>query len=119
MLDSDLEGHVKWWHRNEPRKPWSVCVVMADGRNFYPDFVIGVEGRKAVDNILLADTKEAFEREKEILKSCAHHADYGQVLIINLHGQGEAREWFTIRYDAQQNRAVRDRIFHTGLLKHH
>jgi superfamily II DNA or RNA helicase len=119
MLDSDIDGHVKWWHRNEPRKPWSVCVVLADGRNFYPDFVIGVEGRKAVQNILLADTKEAFEREKEILKACAQHADYGQVLIINLHGQGEAREWFTVRYDGQQNRAVRDRVFHTGLLKNH
>lgn len=119
ILDSDVDGHVKWWHRNEPRKPWSVCVVLADGRNFYPDFVIGVEGRKAVQNILLADTKEAFEREKEILKSCASHADYGQVLIINLRGEGATREWFTIRYDAQQSRAVRDRIFHTGLLKNH
>jgi hypothetical protein len=117
ILDSDVDGHVKWWHRNEPRKPWSICVVLADGRNFFPDFVIGVEGRRTAESVLLADTKEAFEREKEILKSCAQHAEYGHVLIINLHGQGDAREWFTIRYDAQQNRAQRDRVFHTGLLK--
>jgi len=117
LLDSDLDGNIKWWHRNPARKPWSVCVVLADGRNFFPDFVIGVEGRRTAESVLLADTKEAFEREKEILKSCAQHAEYGHVLIINLHGQGDAREWFTIRYDAQQNRAQRDRVFHTGLLK--
>jgi len=119
ILDADVDGHVKWWHRNEPRKPWSICVVLANGRNFFPDFVIGVEGRKAAESILLADTKEAFERETEVLKSCAHHAEYGQVLIINLHGQGDAREWFTVRYDPSQNRASRDRVFHTGLLKNY
>ena len=36
-------------------------MVRADGRHFYPDFVIGVEGRKTEDGVLLADPKAMCE----------------------------------------------------------
>jgi type III restriction enzyme len=59
VLDSDDTDTVLWWHRNEPRKPWSINVLMENGQNFYPDFIIGVRDRAREDNGLLADTKEA------------------------------------------------------------
>ena len=45
LLDRDVNNVVLWWHRNLPHKPWSVNVLMPDGRGFYPDFIIGVAGR--------------------------------------------------------------------------
>ena len=45
LLDADTSGTVEWWHRNEPRKPWSVGLVMPDGSHYYPDFVVKVVGR--------------------------------------------------------------------------
>lgn len=57
LLDYDANNVVTWWHRNEPRQPWSVNVLMPDGRGFYPDFVIGIEGRKTEEGVLLADPK--------------------------------------------------------------
>jgi superfamily II DNA or RNA helicase len=106
-LDRDSQHVVLWWHRNPVNKPWSVQVVLGDGRAFYPDFIIGITGRPTEDHALLADPKFAFETGQELLKSHAHHPDYGNVLILSLQ---EGR-WMTVRYDAQQNRAVLDRDF--------
>ena len=60
-----------WWHRNVPRQPWSVNVLMPDGRGFYPDFIIGIDGRKTEDRALLADPKLNFQRDDELPKVLA------------------------------------------------
>lgn len=65
MLDRDSNNIVSWWHRNEPRKPWSVNVLMPDGRGFYPDVVIGGEGRSSEDGNLQADPKWAMRGKKK------------------------------------------------------
>jgi len=81
-LDSDDTGTVLWWHRNEPRKPWSINVLMENGQNFYPDFIIGIRDRATEDNGLLADPKEAYQRTSEVPKLNAEHRAYGRVLIL-------------------------------------
>lgn len=108
LLDRDAQNIVRWWHRNPDRKPWSVSVVLDDGRNFYPDFVIGIEGRKCDDGGLLADPKFAFEITQEQPKTYAEHPVYGRVLILSLQG---GAQWMTVRFDERQQKAVLDREF--------
>lgn len=107
-LDQDGNNVIGWWHRNPPRKPWSIQVVLSDGRGFFPDFVIGVEKRKEWQGVLLADPKYAFELTSELPKTLAVHPAYGKVLI--LHRQGGAH-WVTVRYDEKLRKAVPDREF--------
>jgi type III restriction enzyme len=81
-MDSDDTGSVLWWHRNPPRKPWSINVLLEDGRGFYPDFLVGINGRRKEQNGLLADTKYAWDTGREIPKMLAEHASYGRVVIL-------------------------------------
>jgi type III restriction enzyme len=108
LLDRDAVNIVRWWHRNPPRKPWSIQVVLDNGRGFFPDFVIGVEGRRTEDGGLLADPKFAFEITQEKPKSYAQHPVYGRVLILSLQG---GAQWMTVRYDQARDKAVLDRQF--------
>lgn len=108
LLDADSAGVVSWWHRNPSRQPWSVQVVLANGHGFFPDFIIGVNGRKNELGALLADTKFAYEVSQELPKSQADHPAYGRVLVVTRQGSAQ---WMTVRYDPQQNRAVLEREF--------
>jgi hypothetical protein len=83
-------------------------VVLDDGRPFFPDFVIGVEGRKTEDGGLLADPKYAFETTEAKPKTYAKHPVYGRVLILSLQG---GAQWRTVRYDQAHDKAVLDRPF--------
>ncbi|MDZ4150987.1 DNA/RNA helicase, partial [Methylicorpusculum sp.] len=56
LLDADISNTVAWWHRNEPRKPWSVGIVMPDGDRYFPDFIVGVNDRHHGDGVLLVET---------------------------------------------------------------
>jgi type III restriction enzyme len=108
LLDRDTQKIVRWWHRNEPQKPWSVQVVLDNGKGFFPDFVIGIDGRRCEDGGLLADPKFAFETTQELPKTHARHPVYGRVLILSLQ---QGAQWMTVRYDEIQNRAVIDGEF--------
>jgi superfamily II DNA or RNA helicase len=108
LLDHDAQKIVRWWHRNPPRKPWSISVVLDGGENFFPDFVIGVEGRKTEDGGLLADPKYFFEITQEQPKTYAEHPAYGRVLVLSLQG---GAQWMTVRYDERQRKAVLDQEF--------
>jgi hypothetical protein len=108
MLDRDSQMIVRWWHRNLPHKPWSVQVVLDNGKGFFPDFVIGIDGRDHEDSALLADPKFGFELTQEQPKTYAEHPVYGRVLILNLVGNAQ---WMTVRFDKARGRAVLDREF--------
>ena len=108
LLDSDSQNTVRWWHRNLPHKAWSVQVMLDNGHPFFPDFVVGIEGRHTEDGALLTDPKFQFEIAAELPKSHAEHPAYGRVLILMLQG---GVQWMTIRYDAAHQRAVLDREF--------
>jgi hypothetical protein len=103
FLDRDGSGTVLWWHRNPSLKPWSVRVLLADGRGFFPDFIVGIKDRPKEDGVLLTDTKYAFELHKELPKILAEHATYGRVLL--LHRTGEHR-WEVVRYQPETGRAT-------------
>lgn len=102
MLDHDPHKLVNWWHRNPPDKPWSVNVLMPNGRGFYPDFIIGIEGRKTESGALLADPKERFETTKEVPKALAEHQTYGRVMILAKDGT----RWMTVGYDEKAKKTI-------------
>ena len=108
LLDRDSDKIIQWWHRNPPLKPWSIQVVLDTGRGFYPDFIIGVDGRRTEDGGLLADPKFAFEIAQEQPKTYAQHPIYGRVLILSPQGGGQ---WMTVRYDPTRQKAVLDNEF--------
>lgn len=95
-LDADASGKLLWWHRNPSRKDYSVRILLANGAGFYPDFILGVQGRPTRDGGLLADTKYAFETRRELPKMLAEHGDYGRVLILSLEG----KRWCIAKTDA-------------------
>jgi type III restriction enzyme len=102
LLDRDPHLLVAWWHRNPSDKPWSVNVQMPNGKGFYPDFIIGIEGRATEDGALLADPKERFETSQEAPKVLAEHRLYGRVLIL----AKEAGRWMTVGFDEKAKKPV-------------
>jgi len=102
LLDHDPHKLVNWWHRNPPDKPWSVNVLMPNGRGFYPDFIIGIEGRNTENGALLADPKDRFETSREAPKVLAKHQAYGRVLILAKDGP----RWMTVGYDEKAQKPV-------------
>jgi len=84
----DRQPRVLWWTRNLPRPnasdDWSARIVLPDtGRGYYPDFVVCVEGRRKVDGIALAETKERIESEDSAVKSRTEHREYGRALMVS------------------------------------
>jgi len=107
-LDGDPNGLVLWWHRNPPHKPWSVNVLMPDGRGFYPDFVVGIRGRRTEQNALLADPKLNYQRDDEAPKVLAAHGTYGRVMILFLD---DRERWMTVGYDHGAKKPIPEREF--------
>ena len=103
VMDHDTSGTVNWWHRNQPHKPWAVNVLLPDGRGFFPDFLVGVNGRKTEDHVLLAEPKFHFERALEAPKADVAHGSYGKVLV--LHRDGNA-EWRVVLLEGKDQRPV-------------
>jgi superfamily II DNA or RNA helicase len=79
----DTADDVVWWHRNPSRKPTSVALYeWHDGVGFFPDFVVGVAGRKKGDGAALAELKGPQLLEYDRLKAGAEHLIYGRVYMI-------------------------------------
>jgi hypothetical protein len=108
FLDGDDSGTVLWWHRNLPRKPWSVNVLMESGSGFFPDFIVGIKDRKRADNAILSDTKYAWDTSAEFPKLLADHVTYGKVLILTKPpGQ---QGWHVVGVDASGRAHVERRF---------
>ena len=75
----ELPG-VRWWMRNpdHPRCTWSVRIVLSNGRSFFPDFVVGVAGRKTPDGVRLVEIKDDGETGRL-------HADLNYLKILDRH----------------------------------
>lgn len=104
----DTNNVVMGWHRNLPHNPWSVNVLRPAGRGCYPDFGIGIDGRKTDDDALPADPKLNSQRGDEAAKGLAEHRSYGRVMI--LYPEGGTR-WMTVGYDQEAKKPVLDREF--------
>jgi type III restriction enzyme len=114
MLDLDATGQVLWWHRNPPRKPWSVRVC-APGttHDYYPDFAIGLRGRATPDGVLLAETKFAYNTKDSMAKVRADHKAYKNILMLTRDDQNT---WWTLQYDLIREKVVEDRRLHLSML---
>ena len=109
MLDNDHTGTVLWWHRNPPRKKYSVCIVRPDGGRFFPDFIVGVKDRNvAQDGILLIETKHAIGSVDSKIKAIVEHKSYGKALMLHWK---DRKDWMTVRYDPQTDKNMLDAMF--------
>ena len=101
-LDNAEDGSVLWWHRNLPNKPWSVAVTLANGSQFFPDFVISIPGRKTPDSVLLVDTKRAINDDANaLIKTVSDHKSYGRTAILFYE---EEKRWKIVRYNEEKDK---------------
>lgn len=110
MLDADASGAVEYWFRNEPRKPWSIGIVMPSGDRYFPDFAIKVAGRATGDGLLLVETKgnHILNGDDTLDKILAEHKLYGIPLMLVQDAGGR---FMTVKYLAQARRNEEDQIF--------
>ena len=94
---------VDWWHRNEPRKPWAVGIVMPDGDRYFPDFVVGVNDRHHNDGVLLVETKGAhiINYGEPLEKINAEHKHYGKPLMLTRQDDGRFLDDALHRIDSE------------------
>lgn len=117
FLEGDLTGTVQWWHRNPPRKSYSVGVPLPGGANFYPDFVVGIDGRQRGHGILLAETKRITNEESNDpqAKAQARHPLYGKIMMVFWQ---EQQQWVIVEYDEESDRNILDRVLQsTNIMK--
>lgn len=110
LLDADTSETVAWWLRNEPRKPWSVGIVLPDGDRYFPDFIVGVNNRLHGDGIVLVETKGShiLNSDETLDKINAEHQQYGKPLLLTQ--QEDGRFWM-MRYVSSSDKAEPDQVF--------
>ncbi|WP_310385453.1 DEAD/DEAH box helicase [Roseateles sp.] len=110
LLDADTSGTVEYWFRNEPRKPWSIGIVMPSGDRYFPDFAIKVAGRVAGGGLMLVETKgnHILNGDNTVDKVLAEHKLYGVPLMLV---QDHAGRFMTIKHFQSSGRNEQDQIF--------
>ena len=110
LLDADTSGAVEYWFRNEPRKPWSIGIVMPSGDRYFPDFAIKIAGRAAGDGLMLAETKgnHILNGDDTLDKILAEHKLYGVPLMLVQDADGR---FMTVKYFPNTGRNEEDQIF--------
>lgn len=110
LLDADTSGTVEYWFRNEPRKPWSIGIVMPSGDRYFPDFAIKVAGRKVGGGLLLVETKgnHILNSPDTVDKVLAEHKLYGVPLMLV---QDDAGRFMTVKHFLNTGRNDEDQIF--------
>lgn len=115
LLDGDLSETVEWWHRNEHCKPYSVGLIMPDGKGYFPDFMVKVKGRSKGDGLLLIEVKGEFLQNSGNTpdKAVASHGLYRQPLMVTLEKSGR---WMTLRFNEKTDRLEADAVFRLDAL---
>lgn len=110
LLDADTSGTVEYWFRNEPRKPWSIGIVMPSGDRYFPDFSIKVAGRTAGGGLMLVETKgnHILNGDNTVDKVLAEHKLYGVPLMLV---QDDAGRFMTVKHFPNTGRNEQDQIF--------
>lgn len=85
MLDNDDTGRIKWWLRNPESEKWATRLILPTGKRFFPDFVVGVSGRRTRDSIALVEIKDDGETgrlhsDNNAIKIRSEHSEYKKVL---------------------------------------
>lgn len=84
MLDHDETGTIKWWLRNAESTKWATRLILPTGKRFFPDFVVGITGRRTPDSIALVEIKDdgetgRLQSDSNALKIRSEHQDYKKV----------------------------------------
>lgn len=84
MLDNDDTGRIRWWLRNPENEKWATRLILPNGKRFFPDFAVGIAGRKTRDGIALVEIKDDGETgrlhsDSNVLKIRSEHGDYKKV----------------------------------------
>lgn len=114
MLEQDLSGTVEWWHRNEPRKAWSIALILPNGAQYFPDFVVKVKGRKQGDGLVLVEIKgdHILNSDDSKDKLTAMHQLYKRPMMLSREDDGR---FMTIRQDDNGKNHL-DQVFRIDLL---
>jgi len=117
-LDQDMTGLILWWHRNPPRKPYSVGIPLpgqAQQSYYWPDFIVGVNGRSRGNGILLVETKRVLNDQEgnAHAKSKVEHPEYKKPMM--LYWENESR-WMVVEYDPAQDKNILDRVWKANLM---
>lgn len=110
LLDTDTSGAVKYWFRNEPRKPWSIGIVLPDGDRYFPDFAIKLRDRVKGDGLLLVEIKgnHILNGDDTLDKAVAEHKHYGVPVMLVREDCGR---FMTVKYNERTDRNDLDQIF--------
>lgn len=105
LLDQDDTGTVLWWLRNPESVTWAVSVIMPNGRRYYPDFVVCVDGRQTRNPVGLAlvEVKDDGETGRLFSKGNTEkvrslHRIYGSVLMV--YRDAKDGSWMRVEYNA-------------------
>jgi type III restriction enzyme len=84
MLDNDDTDQIKWWLRNPESEKWATRLILPTGKRFFPDFVVGVSGRRTRDSIALVEIKDDGETgrlhsDSNAVKIRSEHSEYKKV----------------------------------------
>lgn len=114
MLEQDLSGSVEWWHRNEPRKPWSIGLILPNGSQYFPDFVVKLKHRKQGDGLVLVEIKgdHILNSSDSKDKLNAIHQLYKRPMMLSREDDGR---FMTIRQDENGKNHL-DQVFRIDLL---
>lgn len=117
LIDSDTSGTVEWWHRNEPHKPWSVGIVRPNGAQYFPDFLVKVNGRTRGDGLLLVEIKgdHILNKPDDLDKSVSEHKIYKRPMMLV---REESGRYMTVEFREAQGKNELDRLFQLDLMKH-
>jgi hypothetical protein len=110
LLDGDETGTVKWWLKNPEKASWATRLVRPNGRNFYPDFAVGVSGRRT--EVALVEIKDdpgegRINSEANVEKFSLRHKEYLEVIWTF----PEEKKWYMAKLDRPSGRLITDRSF--------
>jgi len=107
FLDCDDTGTVQWWLRNPENENWATRLILPSGHRFFPDFVVGVNGRTTRDSIALVEIKDdgdtgRLHSDRNVEKIRVQHREYRNVFWT----YREDGTWVRARYAEGLHRIV-------------
>lgn len=81
LLDADASGRVRWWMKLQEGTKWAATLILPSGRHFFPDFAVGIEGRRTPDHVALVEVKDnggsgRLHADDNLIKIRAEHREY-------------------------------------------
>lgn len=112
----DTAPEILWWQRNPGNSPQTIRLYgWADGRGFWPDFAVVVEGRAEGGGVALIEVKGEHLQDYDRAKAAARHPVYGRVFMV---GKRKGSEGFRFWRLTEQDELVDDGPFEAARLRY-